>query len=348
MSTHKAALLHSAGSPLVVEDRATPKPGPKDLLISVSAIALNPVDCYQRAMGLFLTTYPAILGSDIAGTIEAVGSSVPGPFKVGGRVLAFASAFYRRGEANANDYSSYQAKVLVQYEAACTIPDSLSFIDAATLPMGVGTAWSGWHIIGLNTTTHFNPADKKGVVVWGAASSVGVCAVQSAKAMGFTVYATASAKNFDYVKSIGAKEVFDYKDADVVSKLLAAAKKDDVKLNTIYRAAGDRGGSDVQPLLDIVSASGGGSIASAVGPLLENTPQAKGVDLKFVINPSDADARDKQYKATFQGWLAPRLLSGEFIPGPKARIVGKGLESLNKGLDELMGGVSLEKLVVEV
>lgn len=135
MSTHKAALLHSAGSPLVVEDRATPKPGPKDLLISVSAIALNPVDCYQRAMGLFLTTYPAILGSDIAGTIEAVGSSVPGPFKVGGRVLAFASAFYRRGEANANDYSSYQAKVLVQYEAACTIPDSLSFIDAATLPV---------------------------------------------------------------------------------------------------------------------------------------------------------------------------------------------------------------------
>ncbi|KIW14639.1 hypothetical protein PV08_07423 [Exophiala spinifera] len=348
MSTHKAALLHSAGSPLVIEDRPTPTPGPKDLLISVAAIALNPVDCYQRALGFFLTSYPAILGSDIAGTIEAVGSSVPEPFKVGGRVLAFASAFYRRGEADANDYASYQTKVLVQYEAACPIPDSLNFIDAATLPMGVGTAWSGWHIIGLNTSTHFSPADKKGVVIWGAASSVGICAVQSAKAMGFTVYATASPKNFDYIKSIGAKEVFDYKDPEVVSKLLAAAKKDAIKLSTIYRAAGDRGGSDVQPLLNIVSASGGGSIASAVGPLGEDTPQAEGVDLKFVINPSDRDARDKQYKATFNDWLAPRLASGEFIPGPKPRIVGKGLESLNKGLDILMPGVNLEKIVVEL
>ncbi|KIW59382.1 hypothetical protein PV05_03835 [Exophiala xenobiotica] len=348
MTTHQAAIIPSKGQPFIIESRPTPQPGPNEVVISVAAIAMNPVDYFQRDMGFFIANYPAIIGSDVAGTIEAVGSSVSAPFKKGVRVLAFASSFYHQGEPNVNDYAGFQAKVLVPVEYVAVIPDTLSFVDAATVPMAVGVAWNGWIIIGLGFSTHFSPSDKKGVVVWGAASSMGVSAVQTAKSLGFTVYVTASSKNFEYLKSLGATKCFDYKDPEVVSKLIDAAKADGISLNTIFRAAGDRGGSDVQAQLDIVSAFGGGSIASAVGPLTADTPQAEGVDIKFIVAPSDPEDRAKQMTQIFHEWLTPRLASGEFVPGPKARVVGSGLGDLNKALDILKGGVSAEKLVVEL
>jgi NADPH:quinone reductase-like Zn-dependent oxidoreductase len=99
-STHQAAVLPAKGQRLIVQDVETPKPGPRQLLVSVSAIALNPVDHYMRDIGFMLTTYPAILGSDIAGTVEALGSDIPAssPFKPGVRILGFAPAFVHGGE----------------------------------------------------------------------------------------------------------------------------------------------------------------------------------------------------------------------------------------------------------
>ncbi|KAK5257314.1 hypothetical protein LTR20_009799 [Exophiala xenobiotica] len=317
MATHQAALIPSKGQPFIIDTRPTPQPGPNEVVISVAAIAMNPVDYFQRDMGFLIANYPAIIGCDVAGTIDAVGSSVSTPgFKKGARVLAFASSFYHQGEPNANDYAAFQAKALVP----------------------------------VDFSTHFDAADKKGVLVWGAASSIGVSAVQTAaKALGFTVYVTASPKNFEYLKSLGVAKCFDYKDPEVVSKIVDTAKADGITLKTIFRAAGDRGGSDLQAQVDVVSAFGGGSIASAVGPLTpENTPQAEGVDIKFIVGPSDPQDRAKQMTTVFHEWLTSRLASGEFVPGPNARVVGKGLGDLNKALDILKGGVSAEKLVVEL
>ncbi|KAK7887362.1 hypothetical protein LTR67_009782 [Exophiala xenobiotica] len=341
MATHQAALIPSKGQPFIIDTRPTPQPGPNEVVISVAAMAMNPVDYFQRDMGFFIANYPAIIGCDVAGTIDAVGSSVSTPgFKKGARVLAFASSFYHQGEPNANDYAAFQAKALVSVEYVAVIPDTLSFVDAATVPMAIGVAWNGWTIIGLSFSTHFDAADKKGVLVWGAASSIGVSAVQTAaKALGFTVYVTASPKNFEYLKSLGVAKCFDYKDPEVVSKIVDTAKADGITLKTIFRAAGDRGGSDLQAQVDVVSAFGGGSIASAVGPLTpENTPQAEGVDIKFIVGPSNPQDRAKQMTTIFHEWLTPRLASGEFVPGPNARVVGKGLGDLNKALDILKGG----------
>ena len=185
-SQHLAAILPSKGSRLEVTYRLTPTPGPSDLLIAVKAIAVNPIDHYQRDRGLPpIAAYPAVIGSDIAGTVISAGSNVSsGAPKPGTRVTAFCPAYYVQG---APDYGALQTRALVPAVSAAPIPQGMSFRDASILPLAVLTVWSGWYSIGLARDTAFTPADKQGMLVWGGASSIGSAAIQVAKLMGFTV-----------------------------------------------------------------------------------------------------------------------------------------------------------------
>jgi len=191
---HQAAILPPKGGPLSVVDRATPEPGPNEILIEVNAIALNPVDYFQRDTGMLIPSYPAVVGSDVAGLVVKVGSNVSNAPPSGSRAISFASSFYQGGSP---DHGAFQEYVLAQSEGVIALPDTLSFEEGAILPLAVLTALSGWTTIGIPFGTKYTPQDKQAVLVWGGASSVGTSAVQSAKLMGFTVYATASAKNHE-------------------------------------------------------------------------------------------------------------------------------------------------------
>ncbi|KAH7053147.1 alcohol dehydrogenase GroES-like domain-containing protein, partial [Macrophomina phaseolina] len=96
---HLAAVLPSAGSALQVQHRPTPTPGPNDLLIAVKSIALNPIDHKMRDYDFNIAHYPAVLGSDLSGTIISAGASVPSTaaYAPGTRVAAFAPAFFLQG-----------------------------------------------------------------------------------------------------------------------------------------------------------------------------------------------------------------------------------------------------------
>ena len=85
MSTHKALLLEKKFGGYAVGDIPTPKPGPGELLVKVHAAALNPVDWKIQKYGIFIETFPAILGSDVAGEVVELGTGVSS-FKVGDRV----------------------------------------------------------------------------------------------------------------------------------------------------------------------------------------------------------------------------------------------------------------------
>ena len=85
MSTHKALLLEKKFGEYAVGDVTTLKPGPGELLVKVHATALNPVDWKIRKYGVFVETFPAILGSDLAGDVVELGEGVSG-FEVGDRV----------------------------------------------------------------------------------------------------------------------------------------------------------------------------------------------------------------------------------------------------------------------
>ena len=83
--TQKALLLDAKFGKLVVDTIPVPKPGPGDILVKVHAAALNPVDWKIHKYGVFIQTFPAILGSDISGDVEEIGEDVT-DFKKGDRV----------------------------------------------------------------------------------------------------------------------------------------------------------------------------------------------------------------------------------------------------------------------
>ena len=84
-STQKALLLKEKNGSLGVDTFPVPKPGPKDVLVKVQAAALNPVDWKIQKYGIFVETYPAILGTDLSGDVEEIGEDVT-DFKKGDRV----------------------------------------------------------------------------------------------------------------------------------------------------------------------------------------------------------------------------------------------------------------------
>ena len=169
-----------------------------------------------------IASYPTVLGSDVAGTVVSVGSCVSSDtFKPGSRVAAFATGFFVQG---APDYGAFQKRVLIPAANTVPLPNRMSFNEGSLLPMSVITAWCGLENIGVPLDAAYTPADRKRVLVWGAASSVGSGAVQIAKLLGFTVYATASEKHHEYIRQLGASKVFDYKAEGVVAGIVKAAK----------------------------------------------------------------------------------------------------------------------------
>lgn len=174
---------------LVLADRPTPAPGAGELLVAVRAAAVNPVDWKMRAG--FLRNFmplelPAVLGREAAGVVEAVGDGVTG-FAVGDEVF---------GSSPAGSWAEHATLL-----AASTTrkPPSLSFTDAAALPVGAGTAYDAVEQLDLGE------ADT--VLVTGAGGGVGVAAVQLARARGARVLGTASPAKHDLLRRLGAEPV---------------------------------------------------------------------------------------------------------------------------------------------
>lgn len=123
-------------------------------------------------------------------------------------------------------HSSFQLYVLAKEILTAEIPDSVTFEQAAVLPIALATAAGGlFQTDTLNIPLPSAETPKptgKTLLVWGGASSVGATAIQLAVAAGLTVISTASSKNFELVKSLGASVVFDYTSATVVEDVADA------------------------------------------------------------------------------------------------------------------------------
>ena len=155
-----------------------PSPGPRDLLVSVQAISVNPIDTKLRQRPLEQPGY-RVLGFDAAGIVEAVGSEVEN-FKAGDRVW-YAGSAQRQG-SNAQ----YQC---VDERLVSRKPDSLGMQEAAALPLTALTAWEA-----LEDQLGFRPGECQGktLLIIGGAGGVGSIAIQlAARYFGLTVIATA-------------------------------------------------------------------------------------------------------------------------------------------------------------
>ncbi|KAF4972508.1 hypothetical protein FSARC_932 [Fusarium sarcochroum] len=383
MATHLAAVSLAKGQPFEIQSRPTPKPGPGELLIAVKSVAINPADAIMRDQGLFITTYPTVIGFDMSGLVLEVGENVPpgatkdGPspcFQPGTRIAAYSASAWRSCDP---DYGPFQERCLVPWQHAVPLPDQgMSWNSAATLPVSVQVPLSAWDMMGIprmeevtastsvsssaGTDSEHNKRVQKreALLIWGASSSIGTMGVQTARLLCedpsspfAAVYATAGSANKDYVRSLGAARVFDYKDPGVVNAIVSAAKKDGLIIRNCFLATGDL--ELCQAVLKAFVEDGQmvdkktAKIGSA--PLLP--PDAKvvdGVEVIFVMPSMVEEERLEQFRYWMGTWLRLNLAKGTIQPSPEPRVVGKGLKAINAGLDKMLQGVSCEKLVVEI
>jgi zinc-binding alcohol dehydrogenase family protein len=182
-------------------ETAKPTPAPRDLRVRVEAISVNPVDFKVRTFEKPAANQTRILGWDAAGIVESIGSQVS-QFKVGDKVF-YAGAVNRQG-ANAEYH-------LVDERIVGAMPKSLSFAEAAALPL---TSITAWEILFDRMRIPRGERVMPGVLlVIAAAGGVGSVLVQLARALtGLTVIGTASRpESAEFVRRMGAHHVIDHR-----------------------------------------------------------------------------------------------------------------------------------------
>ncbi|RGP78843.1 hypothetical protein FLONG3_3042 [Fusarium longipes] len=363
MSTHLAAVQTGKGQPFEIQSRPTPKPGPNELLIAVKSVALNPADAIMRSQGLFITEYPTVTGFDMAGVVLEIGENVPTgddkslSFHLGTRVIAYSASAWR---SCAPDYGAFQEKCLVPWQHAMPLPDTnMSWNNAATLPVSVQVPLSAWDKMGISRAGEARldsgkSIEKKEVLlVWGASSSVGTMGVQSARIICqdpdspfAAVYATAGSASHEYIRSLGADHVFDYKDPKVVETIVSVAQREGLTIRHCFLAMGDL--SQCQAILKTFGKVGESGKVVSAPRLPADTQDVEGVETMFVMPSMVEEERLEQFKYWMGTWLMENLAEKRVRPSPEPTVVGKGLESINEGLDRMAKGVSCTKLVVEI
>jgi NADPH:quinone reductase-like Zn-dependent oxidoreductase len=199
-------------------------------------------------------TLPLTLGSDVAGTVDAIGPNVSG-FSVRDEVYGLTNEHFTGG------YAEY---ALASAASMAPKPRSLSFIEAASAPVVTVTAWQM-----LFDYAHAAAGQK--VLILGAAGNVGAYAVQMARSAGLEVFATASAKDLDYVRELGAGTAIDYRQ----TRLEEVAPALDIVLDTV--------GGDT-PVRSIAALKPGGILVSSVSSSMpQDTATKAGVRVVFFI-----------------------------------------------------------------
>jgi NADPH:quinone reductase-like Zn-dependent oxidoreductase len=242
----RAAIFEEHGGPEVIQlrdDIPTPEPGPGEVRLRVGASGMNHLDLWVRRGLPIETTMPHIGGSDIAGTVDALGDGVSG-WSAGDRVVVNPSLWCGRcewcrageeplcveyrilGEHTQGGFAEY---VTVPARNLYRIADDTPFEIAAAAPLAFLTAWRG-------LVTRARLRDGETVLVTGASGGVATAAVQIAKRLGARVYAVTSTPWVDRVHELGADVVYDRTEPDYGKALWDATGKRGV--DVVFDAVG--------------------------------------------------------------------------------------------------------------
>ncbi|MDT8910031.1 zinc-binding alcohol dehydrogenase family protein [Amycolatopsis sp. PS_44_ISF1] len=338
-------------------------PGPGEVVVRVRAVAMNPVDALHGLLYRVILpwlAFPAVIGNDVAGEIAEVGDGVT-RLRPGDRVLGHAVGVERSRNRPAE--GAFQRYVVLMEHLVSPVPDTLPFEHAAVLPLALSTAATGMfqrdHLdLPLPTTTGTASGAEAGgarptVIVWGGSTSVGSNAVQLACHAGYRVLATASPRNADYLRSLGAAEVIDRHSPAVVTDVLdrigasplagslaigAGSLRPAIAVTT--RARHDSGPSDGR--------YDGRRVASVQpGPLTTwraRRARRLGVRVSTVWGSSLKD--NEVGPAVYTEFLPAALAAGSYRAAPPATVTGHGLDHIPPALHRLRRGVSATKLVV--
>jgi NADPH:quinone reductase-like Zn-dependent oxidoreductase len=237
----KAARVLQFGPPSIITNDELPKPEPASgqLLVRVKAAGVGQWDALIREGKVELQPLPIILGSELSGIVEAIGSEVS-RFKLGDEVY---------GATNEQFSGAYAEYALPLARMMALKPKTLNFVKAASVPIVAVTAWQM-----LFDYAHATAGQT--VLIHGAAGNVGAYAVQLASQAGLRVVAIAATTNLEYVRGLGAERVVDYK-TERFEELLTGV---DIVLDTV-------GGDTQQRSLQVLKP--GGILVSVVSPVSE-------------------------------------------------------------------------------
>ncbi|MEY9855958.1 NADPH:quinone reductase-like Zn-dependent oxidoreductase [Catenulispora sp. GAS73] len=308
-----------------------------------------------------------MLGADVAGEVVEVGTEVT-RFRVGDRVIGHAVGTDK--DSNSAAEGAFQHYTAVSEKMACPLPDAMPFEDAVVLPLAVSTAACGLFQTGHLGLRHpsANPEPTgQTVLVWGGSTSAGSNAVQLAVAAGYEVVTTASPRNFDYVRALGASAVFDYNSPTVVPDIIEAFQG-----RTLAGAIAFGATSAASCVRIVRKCRGKKFVALATAPVpferlgdpdrgrfafprllasliganvaLQFAARTRGVGLKFIFGTTLK--ANEVGTAIYRDFLPAALADGRYLAAPKPMVVGKSLDDIQAALDLQRGGVSAAKVVV--
>ncbi len=369
-TSNTAAWISSKHAHLEVGPAPYTPPGDDQIVIRNHAVAINPLDWIIQVEGSLAyrwLTYPTVLGSDAAGEVAEVGKAVT-RFRVGDRVLGHAVGTDK--DTNRAAEGAFQQYTVVLERMASLIPDTLPFEEAAVLPLAVSTAACGLFQndqLGLRRPSVNAEPTGETVLVWGGSTSVGSNAIQLAAAAGYEVITTASPRNFEYVKSLGAAEVFDYNSPSVVPDIIAAFKgrplAGAIALGTTSAAScvriagscrGNKFVSMATPSVSFDTLAGDNRsrfeyprlilrlITSNVALQLKS--RFRGVGTKYIFGTTLK--ANEVSTAIYRDFLPSALAEGRYVAAPKPSVIGHGVPEFQKAMDVQLKGVSAAKLVV--
>ena len=292
MATMKAVRIHGYGGADVLryEEAPRPQPGPGEVLVQVHAAGINPVDWKVREGyldGLLHHRLPLIPGWDVSGVVAALGTGVT-RFQVGDAV------FSRPDLARDGSYAEY---MVVREAEIAAKPKTLDHRHAAAVPLAGLTAWAALiDAAGL--------AAGQRVLIHGAAGGVGSFAVQLARWRGAEVVATSSERNRDYLRSLGAARVIDYRQVPFEEEV----GRVDAVFDTI-------GGETQQRSWQVLER--GGVLVSIVDPPDPAQAAAHGVRQAFVFIQPDAEILARLAQLIDGGQL--RVFLEDVLPLSEAR-----------------------------
>ncbi|KAK4463677.1 protein TOXD [Cladorrhinum samala] len=363
-SSTRTVIYLSPDGPVLRDISESYRPTGAQSLLRVDYSGINPADIKHAAIGL----HSSVAGYDMSGEVLETGPD--SPFQPGDRIFGLNPTGPGRplhmgahqDFAMASDRFWYKLPA----SPAAAGPRRLGPREAATLPVMTLTAADGlFHLLGLGfPRAGIAGSASQGLLIWGGASTVGVAALQLAKAAGHgPIFVTASAKNHAALAALGADRCFDYRSDDVVEQIRKAIRD---------------GGKPVRHALDTVGAASlaagdefeKSSPALAAASIQEDQQDGPGVKLACVL-PVREDPRFKLCFATrdpdsplpmarmadaeawygmqakVMSWVVGNFGEGQYVGCPNVTVVKGAAECLEAMRRSAEGRSSLEKIVCE-
>lgn len=340
------ALITQPDKTAKVEEVPVPEIDDNEVLVKVVALAQNPTD-WKHIKGI--CNPGTICGCDWSGYVVKTGRNVSSP-AVGTHVAGFVHG------GTYKDRGAFAEYVKTGADLCWPVPaGTLSHEEAATMGCSFWTAVQAlFHPTRLALVEPPNKVDKEEwVLVYGGSGSVGMFAIQLAHIAGYKVVATASPRNHELCKSLGADAVVDYKDPNAIGKIK------EITNNSIHVGLDAISELETQKFSVQTFGTGGGKLVTILGAQQEAQrlrPDVKvqstliytalGRSFVFAGNtPFPASEEDRSHMAHFLKKVPELVKSGQVKPNPTKLFEG-GLEGINAGLQHMMEGKhSGEKIV---